>query len=105
MAEKFLDQLPDLRRTPLVRAEHEFPGVLPGEVPLAPRDRGVPVPLVQLLPTKQPPLDAVVADANVVSSGDRLNQRLHRCVRRLVGQVARGDPAWEMTQTVVDGFL
>jgi len=57
---------------------------------------------VQLADVEQLALDAVIANADVVASGDRVDKRLYRLVRSLVGQVAGADPRREMTETIVD---
>ena len=50
-------------------------------------------------------LHPVIADADVVAASDGVDERLHRLVRRLVGEVARADPAGEAADAVVDRLL
>ena len=86
--EEILDQRPGLLRESVVGAEHKLLRILPGEVARRVADRRVAIPFMELADVEELPLDAVVADADVVSVRDRVDQRLHGLVRCLVGQVA-----------------
>ena len=102
LLEEVFDQRPGLLGEPVVGAEHQLFRGFPRKVARRVADRRVPIPLVQLADVEQLALDAVIANADVVASGDRVDKRLYRLVRSLVGQVAGADPRREMTETIVD---
>ena len=105
LLEEFFDQRSGTLRKATVRTQHELLRVVPGQVTRHVADRRVAVPLVQVAYVEQLAFDAVVTNAHVVAAGHRVDERLHRLVGCLVGEVARADPGGEVAQTVVDRLL
>jgi len=88
-----------------IRAQHHLAGLRPLVAPFGSGQRRVAVVVVEPVHPQQRPLEMVIASHDVVARSDSTDQRLHHVVADLVFQVARGDPAWEMAQAVVGGFV
>ncbi len=83
------------------RVQHELAGLVPAVVLVALRDRGHAVVVGQALDPEEPGLQAVPAARQLVGALHCVDERLHRLVAGLVGEVAPRQPAVEVAQTVV----
>ena len=103
--EELLDDIAGHRGERPVRVEHERPCVLPGQRACGAPDRRRAVVVLQPVEAEQRCLQPVVALRDVVAGSDRVDQRLHRLVGGLVGEIARAEPVRVAAEPVLDGLV
>ena len=102
LVEELLRDLGEPGRERRVRVEHDVARVTPAEDVLGLGDRGHAVVVGEPVDAEQLRLQRVPALRDVVPVDDRVDERLHRLVARLVLEVAAREPAVVVAQPVVD---
>ena len=105
LVEEALHERPQLAGERAVGVEHGLLRARPLDVLLLLRDGRHPVVVGELVEPQQPRLQAVPAARQLVARADRRDQRLDRLVRRLVGEIAAGEPVRVVAQAVVDHLV
>ena len=99
------DHVCEFARERAVGIEHDLGGLRPGELDIDVGDRGVAVVVGEPIHTEQLCLEAIPALRDVVAVDHGIDERLHRRVAGLIGEIAAGDPGVVPTQSIVGGLV
>ena len=105
LVEEALGEVAEDGRELVEGAEHEVGGLGPVDRDLLVGHRGHAVVVGELVEAEQLGLEAIPAPWQLVVGAHGLEQRLHRLVAGLVGQVARREPVRIGAQAIIDGLV